>query len=254
MAKTIAVLGVTGNQVGSHVFTPFQKLIHYYQGGSVAEKFLSLGWDVRGITRSTTSPSALALKARGLTLVEADLDNSTSLIKAFSGAHVIFAVTDFWAPFFASFEKLSKISDRATGDHAFEIEVTRGKRIVDAVAKVLADEGVLERFVFSTLPGFKELSGGKYTYNYHFDGKAEISKYLKTKKALWEKSSLLNMGFYMTNLVKMGKVVGFSKVRVFASNDQDGWLTRICEGRRVEEMGPAQARRRQSHTSIRRHS
>lgn len=77
---------------------------------------------------------------------------------------MIFAVTDFWAPFLAYFEELSKISDRATGEHAFNIEVKRGKSIVDAAAKVLAEEGALERFVWSTLPGFKELSGGKYTY------------------------------------------------------------------------------------------
>jgi predicted transcriptional regulator len=125
---------------------------------------------------------------------------------------VIFAVTDFWAPFFASFEKLSKISDRATGEHALAIELKRGKAIVDAAAKVLADEGVLERFIYSTLPGLKELSGGKYTYAYHFDGKAEISKYLKGKKELWERSSLLNMGFYTTNLARIGKLMGLSKV------------------------------------------
>ena len=216
MAKTIAVLGVTGNQVRSL----FPLALKYttmtdgpiFQGGSVADKFLSLGWNVRGITRSATSASAAALKAKGVSLVEADLDNPSSLIQAFSGAHVVFAITDFWAPFFASFAELSKVSDRATGERAFEIEVRRGKGIVDAVEKVLVDEGVLERFVFSTLPGLKELSGGKYTYTYHFDGKAEISKYLKGKKNLWERSSLLNMGFYTTNLAKMGKVVGFSKV------------------------------------------
>jgi hypothetical protein len=195
-----------------------QNLINHHQGGSVADKFLSLGWNVRGITRSATSASAIALKAKGISLVEADVDESASLIKAFSGAHVIFAVTDFWAPFFASYEKLSKISDRATGEHAYEIELKRGQRVVDAAAKVLADEGVLERLVFSTLPGFKELSGGKYTYAYHFDGKAEISSYLKGNKKLWERSSFLNMGFYTTNLIKMGTTLGFSKVCLLASD------------------------------------
>ncbi|KAG0652065.1 hypothetical protein D0Z07_1192 [Hyphodiscus hymeniophilus] len=194
MAKTIAILGVTGNQ-----------------GGSVASTFLSLGWQVRGITRSATSPAALDLKARGITLIEADQDDSASLVKAFSGAHVIFAMTDFWAAFSESYGKLSKVSDRAAGEHAREIEVTRGKKLVDAAAKVLADEAVLERFVLSTLPGFKDVSGGKYTFAYHFDGKADISAYLKGKETLWAKSSLLNMGFYMTNLVKSGTMVGFTK-------------------------------------------
>jgi hypothetical protein len=120
-------------------------------------------------------------------------------------------MTDYWADFLASYDELSKISDRATGEHAVAIEIQRGKNIVDAVNEVLK-QGVLERFVLSTLPNFKELSGGKYTYNYHFDGKAEVSKYLKTKRELWEKSSLLNMGFYVTNLKKLGGVVGVSMV------------------------------------------
>ena len=130
---------------------------------------------------------------------------------------MIFAMTDFWGPFFASQAEFSKISDRATGEHAVEIEAARGKRIVDAAAKVLADEGVLERFVLSTLPSFEKLSGGKYTYTYHFDGKAQIATYLREKE-LWQRSSLLNMGFYMTNLVKMGQLMGFTKVSVHVFN------------------------------------
>lgn len=216
MAKTIAVLGITGNQVCLSSFpchSPnHQTKLTLTQGGFVADKFLSLGWNVRGITRSTSSSSAAALKAKGITLIEADLDNPSTLIPAFSGAHVIFAVTDFWAPYFASYEELSKVSDRETGEYAFEIEVRRGKGIVDAVEKVLKDEGMLKRFIFSTLPSLKKVSGGKYAFNYHFDGKAEISGYLKGKKELWGKSSLLNMGFYTTNLVKMGPRVGFGKV------------------------------------------
>lgn len=93
-------------------------------------------------------------------MVEADVDNPSSLLTAFRGAHIIFAVRDFWSSFFASFEERKRISDRATGEHACAIEVRRGKMIVDAVAQVMREEGsVLERFVFSTLPGFKELSG-----------------------------------------------------------------------------------------------
>jgi hypothetical protein len=77
---------------------------------------------------------------------------------------------------------------------------------------VLKSEGILERFVFSTLPSFKERSKGKYTYVYHFDSKAEISKYLREKDELWEKSSLLNMGFYTSNMIKFGGLMGAVKV------------------------------------------
>lgn len=61
------------------------------------------------VTRSTTSSLALVIIAKGITLNEADVDDSSSVIKTFSGALVIFAVTDFWAPFFAPSSELSKI-------------------------------------------------------------------------------------------------------------------------------------------------
>jgi hypothetical protein len=90
--------------------------------------------------------------------------------------------------------------------------VQRGKNIIDAASQVLSEEGsVLERFVFSTLPGFKEQSKGKYTYIYHFDSKAVVTRYLKEKE-LWEKSSLLNMGFYADNLIRYGGFMGAAKV------------------------------------------
>ncbi|KAM3086948.1 hypothetical protein ACMFMG_001063 [Clarireedia jacksonii] len=194
MTKTIAVLGATGNQ-----------------GGSVAEKFISLGWHVRGITRNKTSEAASKLASKGIEVVSADIDDSASLVSAFSGAEVIFAVTDFWAPFFASYGELSQTSDRATGEHALSIELKRGKAIVDAAAETLAKQGKLERFIWSTLPSITEVSKGKYTYAYHFDGKAQITKYLQEKKELWERSSLLYMGLYTTNVKAYRDLMGFAK-------------------------------------------
>jgi hypothetical protein len=180
----------------------------------VASHFHSLGWNVRGITRSTNTKSALSLASKGISLVTADLDNPTTLYDVFRDAHVIFAMTDFWAPYFSSFPSLSKVSERATGEYAMAIEIQRGKNIVHAVAETMREEGsVLERFVYSTLPSFKELSGGKYTYTYHFDAKAVVSAYLKEKTDLWERSSLLNMGFYTTNMLKYGGLMGAEKVR-----------------------------------------
>jgi NmrA-like family len=171
---------------------------------------------VRGVTRSATSDSAKAQAAKGISIVEADLDKPSSLIPAFSGAHVVFAVTDFWAPFWESNARLSKISDRATGEHAYAIEVQRGKNVVDAVHQVLKEGGTLERFVLSTLPGFKEQSKGKYTYVYHFDSKAEITEYLKSKDELWERSSLLNMTFYSSNIVRFWQLTKASQPAILS--------------------------------------
>jgi NmrA-like family len=150
---------------------------------------------------------------RGIAVIQADVDDPQTLLPAFRDAHVIFAVTDFWAPYFAAFDEKKMISDRATGEHAFDIEVQRGKNIVDAVDAVSQESGSkLERFVFSTLPGFKEQSNGKYTYVYHFDSKAVVTRYLKEKKELWGKSSLLNMGFYADNIIRYGGFMGAAKV------------------------------------------
>lgn len=212
MTKTIAVIGVTGAQVRYLSALLTDKHTERSQGGSVANKFLSLGWNVRGITRSATSDSAKAQAAKGISIVEADLDSPSTLIPAFSGAHVIFAVTDFWQPFWESNARLSKISDRATGEHCYAIEVQRGKNIVDAVQRVLKEERTLERFIFSTLPGFKEQSKGKYTYVYHFDSKAEITKYLKSKDELWSRSSLLNMTFYSSNIMRFWPLTKVSRL------------------------------------------
>lgn len=204
MAKTIVVLGATGTQ-----------------GGAVAAKFLSLGWKVRGITRNTSSPSAQALSNQGIEVVSADQDDPASLIPAFSGAEAIFAVTNFWEPLLKNYVELSKQGDRAAGEYAAAIEIRRGKAIVDAAANVLQDEGKLERFIWSTLPPFKELSKGKYSYAYHFDAKAEVTKYLQQeKKDLWEKSSLLNMGIYTTNVKESGDAFGLKR-----KNDGSGeWI------------------------------
>lgn len=66
MAKTIAVVGSTGQQ-----------------GGSVARACLKAGWKVRGVTRKVDSDAARALIAEGVEVVSANLDDEASLVKAF---------------------------------------------------------------------------------------------------------------------------------------------------------------------------
>ncbi|TGO23687.1 hypothetical protein BPAE_0124g00190 [Botrytis paeoniae] len=148
----------------------------------------------------------------GSVAANADQDDPASLIPAFPGAEAIFAVTNFWKPFYKKYEELSKQGDRVTSEYAAPIEIRRGKAIVDAAAEVLHDEGKLERFIWSTLPSFKKLSKGKHSYAYHFDAKAEITTYLQQEqKDLWEKSSLLNVGIYTTNVKEYGDSFGLKK-------------------------------------------
>lgn len=115
MSKLVVVVGITGNQ-----------------GGSVADTFLTdNNWRVRAITRHPSKPAAQEWKSRGVELVAADQDDVDSLTKAFTGAHAIFAMTDYWAP-------LSDPKLRATAakrgitaeQQCGELETQRGKSLL----------------------------------------------------------------------------------------------------------------------------
>ena len=81
----IAVLGATGAQ-----------------GGGLVRAILNdpeKTFAVRAITRNPSGEKADALKSAGAEVLYADLDDVSSLIKAFTGAHGVFAVTNFWEHF-----------------------------------------------------------------------------------------------------------------------------------------------------------
>lgn len=138
--------------------------------------------------------------------MKADLDDVASLQKAFSGAHAIFGVTDFWQfPEKASTHEMAKAEGITWNEACYRQELQQGKNIIDAAVKVIG-EGPLERFVFSSLSDAKKASKGKYSWVYHFDSKAHVLDYLKDKakeeptyKALSEKTSDVQIGFYLDN-------------------------------------------------------
>lgn len=66
MTKTIAVHGATGTQ-----------------GGSVVRSLLKSEWKVRAITRNASGASAKSLVDAGVEVVTANLDDESSLIKAY---------------------------------------------------------------------------------------------------------------------------------------------------------------------------
>ena len=88
------------------------------------------------------------------------------------------------------------------------MELQYGKNVVNAAATVQG----LERFIWSTLPPVKKLSKGKYTWMYHFDGKAAVKDYLlKEHKDLAKKTSFINIAFYASNQLG-GSMVAPKKV------------------------------------------
>ncbi|KAL1855580.1 hypothetical protein Plec18167_004083 [Paecilomyces lecythidis] len=183
--KLLVIVGVTGNQ-----------------GGSVASRFLQdPNYRIRGLTRNPASPTAKALSARGIEILHADLDDRESLIRAFSGANLIFSVTNYWEPFFRPDSRRraanAGISPRR---YAYNVELRQGKNIVDAAARTvdsLDDTGLIA----STLSHARKCSGGRLNELYHFDAKADVfPRYVRDKyPGLARKMSCVQTGFFMSS-------------------------------------------------------
>ncbi|KAJ7479880.1 NAD(P)-binding protein [Mycena latifolia] len=140
-APLVAVVGATGNQGGSII---------------KALKESNKLYRIRGFTRDATKPSAQELVKKGVDVVNISLvvENREEVYKAFSGANMVFIVTNFW-------EHLN-----------MEKEVSEGKMLIDAAKAAGAS-----RVVWSGLVSFSKISGGKFVHVYHFDGKAAITEY-----------------------------------------------------------------------------
>ena len=83
--KIIAVVGATGAQGGGLV----RAIMHDPDGGFTA----------RALTRNVDSPKAQELAALGAEVMAADVDDVSSLERAFNGAYGAFCVTFFWEHF-----------------------------------------------------------------------------------------------------------------------------------------------------------
>ncbi|HJU51099.1 MAG TPA: NmrA/HSCARG family protein [Acidimicrobiia bacterium] len=98
--KIVAVCGATGRQ-----------------GGAVARSLLQSGWKVRALTRRANQETAKALGRLGAEVVTSDMDDPTSLRKAFDGAYGIFSVQN------------GLIS-------GFEREVAQGRNVADVAKQI----------------------------------------------------------------------------------------------------------------------
>ena len=162
MTQLLTVFGATGQQGGS--------VVEYV----LKDPELSKQYKVRGITRDLTKPAAQALQQKGVEIVKADADDKNSLEKAMQGSHTVVGVT---ATIYD--EKLK------------ERELAQGKAMADAAVAA----GV-QYFIFSTLTNGGKVSGGKISRLAHFDVKAEIEDYIRTKPM---KSAFFAPGSFMQN-------------------------------------------------------
>lgn len=181
-SKLIVVLGATGNQ-----------------GGSVADVFLNeAGWRVRAVTRNPSGGKAQALAARGAEVVQADLDDPSTLPPAFESATAIFAVSDFWGIYGDPANKNKPKPGQPLNLWAAEQETHQLKGLIVAAAGV----PTLERFILSSLSNATKWSKGKYTHVYHFDSKAKAENYARESHPhLWAKTTVFQAGYFLSNFV-----------------------------------------------------
>ncbi|KAH7077502.1 hypothetical protein BKA63DRAFT_508404 [Paraphoma chrysanthemicola] len=170
MTKTIVITGATGAQ-----------------GGGVVNILLNTpGWEVRAVTRNPTSEKAKDLVARGVKIVQADVNDIVSLKNAFEGAHAIYGLTNFWEHLFTG----------KSQDEAGALEEEQGMNLARAAAQI----PTLEHYIWSTLPNAKKLSNGEAACA-HLDYKANVDERMrKDFPELAAKTTYLFFGFYPSNM------------------------------------------------------
>jgi len=181
MSKLLVVVGATGGQ-----------------GSSVIQEVLKKGTfdKIRGITRNVSSEKAQHLTSLGVEMVAADLNDEESLVRAFHGATAIFAITDYYETF------------RSTNMWiAMDVEYLHGLNLAKAAARTES----LEHYVWSTLPSAHKISNKKMFVG-HFEAKARVDEFIKSRPALFKKTTFLWLGFFIVNFLRPTFAPVYSKV------------------------------------------
>lgn len=187
--KLVVVIGATGAQ-----------------GGSVVDHLLKIKsqeYSVRAVTRSPESPAAKTLAARGVEVVRAELTDATALKAAFAGSYAIFAVTNFWGLFSDTQNQLREEQDvTVLAGNAAAIETQMGINMVDAA---LATD-TLQHYLWSTLTDAYRVSGGR-SQPPHYESKAKVTRYIKSKPELLAKTTFVWCSYYATNFAGLAKPI-----------------------------------------------
>lgn len=152
-AKRILITGATGQQ-----------------GGATAAALAGGPFELVAMTRKPDSPAAQALKQRGITVVQGDLNDAASLTKALTGNWGVFAVQNTW-------------------EAGVEKEEEQGKRM----AKLAREAGV-EHFVYSSVGSAHRATGIP-----HFDNKWRVEQTIRSLD--FPSYVIIRPVFFMENVV-----------------------------------------------------
>ncbi|RSM03447.1 hypothetical protein CEP52_007386 [Fusarium oligoseptatum] len=164
MSKLLTVFGATGAQGGSVI------------QAVLADEVLSKEFKIRGITRDVSKPAAQALVQKGIEVVAADMNSKETLVDALKNSHTVFLVT---TPNFMSGSQ----------------ELPHGKNVAD----VASDLGI-KHLIYSSLLHVTETTEGRLKHVVHFDDKAEVERYIRSKDI---PSTFVLPGYFMSNFTAL---------------------------------------------------
>ena len=171
--KIIAVVGATGAQGGGLV----RAILNDPESGFVP----------RAITRSKNSDKAKELKKLGAEVVEANVDDKASLVKAFEGGYGAFCVTFFWDHFSPDKEK-QQAKNQAEAANEAGVNHVIWSTLEDTRKWIPLDDDRMPTLL------------GKYKVP-HFDAKGESNFYFENSGVPY---TLLNTSFYWENFIYFG--------------------------------------------------
>ncbi|MFO0775149.1 MAG: NmrA/HSCARG family protein [Nitrospiraceae bacterium] len=171
--KIIAVVGATGAQGGGLV----RAIVNDPSSGFVA----------RAITRNVQSDKAVALAKLGAEVVAANLDDTDSLVRAFTGAHGVFCVTNFWEHFSPEKEYAQAKAQAVAAKHA---------GVQHVIWSTLEDSRKWVPLTDNRMPTLM----GKYKVP-HLDAKGEADHEFTTRGV---PTSFLLTSFYWDNMIYFG--------------------------------------------------
>lgn len=166
--KIVTIVGATGTQGGG--------IIDFLAGNPDCK--------LRGLTRNHSSVAALDLRAKGVQVVQADLNDLASLRATFAGSYAVYGVTDM----------PGMRAEFGDNNAATAAEEKQGINI----ARACLETPDLEHFIWSTLPDAAKLSNESFNLP-NFKGNAAMDDFFRAYDDLLAKITFLFISQYASN-------------------------------------------------------